>query len=182
MGNAPQVGQSPAMLAAVLTNPSLVNRLLGAFGDHLAQRRNPRIQMGQAPQMMPAPVGNAPTGSALGAGLALAPAGFAPTPGMTGYIAVPAPAAPPPPAYGYAYGPPPGQGYGPGPGYFPPTQGYPPQPPPDYYYPPQGPPPVGPSPQSWSPNAGWHHHHNSGSPQPNPPTKQGLLGLLPGKS
>ena len=63
VGNAPQQGQSP-MLAAVLTNPSLVNRLIGALGEHLAQRRNPRIQMGQAPQMMQAPMGNAPVGNA----------------------------------------------------------------------------------------------------------------------
>jgi len=180
-GNAPQVGQSPALLAAVLTNPSLINRLLGAFGDHLAQRRNPRIQMGQAPQMMPAPAGNAPTGSAPGAGLALAPAGYAPTPGMTGYIAVPAPAqASPPPAYGYAYGPPPGQGYGPGPGYYPPNQGYPPQPPPDYYQP-QGPPPVGPSPQSNGASGGWHHHHNYPPPQPSAPGKQSVLNRLLGQ-
>ena len=59
-----QVAQSPALLAAVLTNPSLVNRLLGALGEHLAQRKNPPLQMGQAPQMMQAPVAAAPIGGA----------------------------------------------------------------------------------------------------------------------
>ena len=32
----------------------------GAIGEHLAQKKNPRIQMGQAPQMMQAPVAQAP--------------------------------------------------------------------------------------------------------------------------
>ncbi|WP_165221462.1 hypothetical protein [Aquisphaera insulae] len=188
MASAPQQGQiaqSPALLAAVLTNPSLVNRMLGALGEHLAQRRNPRIQMGQAPQMMQAPVAAAPAPAPMAsAPMAYAPAGYGPQPGMM-YMAVPN--GPPP---GYGYGPPPGYGYGPPPGngYGPPQGGpdygggYPPQGPRQPYYPPQGPPPVAPTPQgegsSWS-----GHFFGSGgqaaAPSSAAPEKKGWLhGML----
>jgi hypothetical protein len=176
---APQVGQSPALLAAVLTNPSLFNRLVGAFGEHLAQRRNPRIQMGQAPQMMQAPVGYAPTGNAPGGGMAYAPLGYGGAPPMMGYLAVPAGGGQPPAyGYGYGYGPPPGQGYYPPPGYGygpPPGQGYPPYPPqgpPEYpSYPPQGPPPVAPTPQGYN-QGSWNGVQNWRPQQPSGPSNQ----------
>ena len=38
VGQAP-TGQSPALLAAVLTNPSIFGRILGAIGEHLAQKK-----------------------------------------------------------------------------------------------------------------------------------------------
>ena len=47
--------QAPAPQAITLTNPSLLNRLIGTFGEHLAQKKNPRVQMAQAPAMAPAP-------------------------------------------------------------------------------------------------------------------------------
>jgi hypothetical protein len=183
---APQVGQSPALLAAVLTNPSLINRVLGALGEHLAQRRNPLFQMGQAPQMMQAPVASAPVANAPApAAMAYAPIGYGGAPLMMGFLAVSAGGAPP--AYGYAYGygpppgqvcPPPGYGYGPppGPGYPP----YPPQGPPEYPPYPQGPPPIAPSPQGsgqwWagqSPNVNYPQQ-----PAPNGPAKGGWLSNL----
>ena len=170
-------GSVPCLLAAVLTNPSLFNRLVGAFGEHLAQRRNPRLQMGQAPQMMQAPVGNAPVGNAPAGGMAYAPLGYGGAPPMMGYLAVPAGGGQPP-AYGYGYGPPPGQGYYPPPGYGygpPPGQGYPPYPPqgpPEYpSYPPQGPPPVAPTPQGYS-QGSWNGVQNWRPQQPSGPSNQ----------
>jgi len=171
-----QVAQSP-LLAAVLTNPSLVNRLLGALGEQLAQRKNPRIQMGQAPQMMQAPMAPAPMGYAPAGGQAYAPAGYgyAPAPGMM-YMAVPPGGPPPGYGYGYGYGPPPSQEYGPGPGYpqYPPQGSYP-------QYPPQGPPPVVPTPQGYGPSWGGPRNNNSSSQSPplpsgSQPERKSLIG------
>src|SRR5271157_3150383 len=181
---APQVGQSPALLAAVLTNPSLFNRLVGAFGEHLAQRRNPRIQMGQAPQIMQAPVGNAPVGNAPAGGLAYAPLGYGGEPPMMGFLAVPAGGGQPPAyGYGYGYGPPPGPGYYPPPGYGngpPPGQGYPPYPPqgpPEYPSYPPGPPPVAPTPQGYN-QGSWNSSQNWRPQQPSTPQSQSHLKSL----
>jgi hypothetical protein len=95
---APQVGQGPitTALAMTLINPSLINRILGAIGEHLAQKKNPRIQMAQAPAMGPAPapaaqapIAYAPVGQAPAAygyaPVGQAPYGYAP---MTGYVPV----------------------------------------------------------------------------------------------
>ena len=179
-----QVAQSPALLAAVLTNPSLVNRLLGALGEHLAQRKNPRIQMGQAPQMMQAPMAMAPMGNAPAGAMAYAPAGYGygPAPGMMGYMAVPPGGPTPGYGYGYGYGPPPGQEYGPGPGY----PQYPPQGPREGYYPPyrpQGPPPVAPTPQGYGPSWAGQGNNNSSSqlpplPSGSQPERKSWLGGL----
>lgn len=118
---APQPAQSPALLAAVLTNPNLIDRILGTIGEHFAQKKNPRISMA------PAPVGSAP--------FAASPTGYAAAPtyaalAQPGMMAMPtmaaAPAAAPGPPYGMAYGPvaapypsqmayPPPQDYGAGP-------------------------------------------------------------------
>jgi hypothetical protein len=76
--NAPPVGQGPiaaTALAMTLTNPSLINRLVGALGEHLAQKKNPRVQMAQAPAMAPAPTGGAPVAYAP---IAQTPIGYAP--------------------------------------------------------------------------------------------------------
>ena len=179
VGQAP-TGQSPALLAAVLTNPSIFGRILGAIGEHLAQKKNPRIQMGQAPQMMQVPVAQAPVGAAPQGALAYAAMGYGAAPaapqGFMGYMAGPGGGPPSGYGYGYGYGPPPGQGYGPGPGYPP----YSPQGPPEGY--PQGPPPVAPSPQGNGHWWGGHSQNNYGGSQPqqppNPPAKQGWLSSL----
>jgi hypothetical protein len=79
------VGQSPATAAVItLVAPRLFDRLLGAIGESLANRRNPRIQMGSAPALSPFPttsgLGFAPTGVAQAptAYYAPAPTAFAP--------------------------------------------------------------------------------------------------------
>ena len=153
----------------------------GAIGEHLAQKKNPRIQMGQAPQMMQAPVAQAPVGAAPQGALAYAPMGYGAAPaapqGFMGYMAVPGGGPPSGYGYGYGFGPPPGQGYGPGPGY-PPCPPYPQGPPEGY---PQGPPPVAPSPQGSNHWWGGHAQYNSSAQQqqpPNAPTKQGWLSSL----
>ena len=65
MGYAPQpTGNSPLLAAALLTNPRLTDRILGAIGEHLAQRKNPRIQMSSQPTIAQAPVASAATGYA----------------------------------------------------------------------------------------------------------------------
>ena len=118
---APAVGQGPLLATAatmILTNPSLIDSMLGTIGEHFANKKNPRIKMVQAPAIAQAPT--APAG--------YAPAGYAPAVcyGPTGgqaYLAVPAGGYGGPPGYGpppYAeppgYGPSP-QGYTPGPSY-----------------------------------------------------------------
>ncbi len=60
--NAP--AQSPILAAALLTNPRLWERLLGALGEHLAQKKNPRIQMSNSPTIAQAPVAMAPVAGA----------------------------------------------------------------------------------------------------------------------
>ena len=141
----------------------------GAIGEHLAQKKNPRIQMGQAPQMMQAPVAQAPVGAAPQGALAYAPMGYGAAPaapqGFMGYMAVPGGGPPSGYGYGYGFGPPPGQGYGPGPGY-PPCPPYPQGPPEGY---PQGPPPVAPSPQGSNHWWGGHAQYNSSAQQQQPP-------------
>jgi hypothetical protein len=69
----PQVAQAPT--AMVLQAPGLMNSMIGTFGEYLARRRFPRVQMSAMPMLAQAPVANAP--------MALAP--------VTGY----APAGPP---------------------------------------------------------------------------------------
>ncbi len=106
LASAPSAGQSPMLSAAILTNPRLTERLLGAFGEHLAQLRNPRLQMGQAPTYAPMPTAFAPVASAPAA---MPMAAYAPW----GAYA----------PFGPGYGP----GYGFGPGSFGPGGGYGPQ-------------------------------------------------------
>jgi hypothetical protein len=79
-----QVGQSPLAalaLTTVLTNPGLLSRLLGGFGEMLAELKQPRMRMGQAPvpqmQIMQAPVASAPVG--------MAPAGYPAYPAYPAY-------------------------------------------------------------------------------------------------
>jgi hypothetical protein len=134
VASAPAPAQSPLLAAALLTNPRLWDRLLGALGEHLAQRRNPRLQMSNAPTVAQAPVAMAPVAGAPGAYAPVAQPAMMPMPAM-------APMYAPAPAYGYAVAA--GYGYGPPPGYCPP----PPQQP---YYP--YPPPTAPSPQYGGPS------------------------------
>ena len=165
VGNAPpQVGQSPVMAAALLTNPRLWERLVGALGEHLAQKKNPRIQMGNAPTVGQAPVAMAPTG---GAPTGYAPMGYAPTGyAPLAYAPVAQPAMMALPAMMPMYGPPPG---------YAPPYGYPPQQP--YCPPPQppGPPPNAPTPQyggSSGPPPGYPPPY---PPQPPAPQQQGSM-------
>jgi hypothetical protein len=75
--------QAPST-AMMLQAPGLLNSLLGTIGEHLARRRNPRVQMSPMPTLAQAPVANAPVAYApVGQGQAYA--------AMTGY----APAGPP---------------------------------------------------------------------------------------
>lgn len=120
-------GNSPLLAAAILTNPRLWERVIGALGEHLAQKKNPRVQMGSAPTLAQAPMAYAPTA---GAPMAYAP--VAPQPMYAAPAQQPMYMPAGPPMYGYGYG----YGYGPPPG--PPAYQQPP--------PPQG--PSGPSPQS----------------------------------
>ncbi len=62
----------------MLTAPNLLDRMLGALGEHLRQKGNPRLQMASAPAFAPMPSSNAPIG--------YAPAPSAPP----GYALVPA--------------------------------------------------------------------------------------------
>jgi hypothetical protein len=140
-----QVGQGPiaaAVLTTVLTNPSLWERILGTIGEHLAQKKNPRIQMGQAPVMQAPMTGQAPPAGQ-------APVAYAPAAGQA-YVAA-APAVP------YAYGIPtyPPPGYAAPPGYVPQP---PPYPQPEY--------PV-PSPQGYAPSPTPQAY-----PAPTPPPKK----------
>ncbi len=70
----------------ILTNPNLLNRVLGAIGEHFAQKKNPRVQMGQAPMMAQAPVAQAPV--AQGPTIGYAPVtAYAPAPvGQAAYV------------------------------------------------------------------------------------------------
>ena len=85
-----QVGQSPlgmAVLTTVLTNPGLIGRLLGTFGECLAELKQPRMRTGSAPipqmQVMQAPVAAAP---APGYGMAPAiPPGYQLVPAYPAY-------------------------------------------------------------------------------------------------
>lgn len=72
-----QVAQSPAAAAVatmILTNPSLIEKVLGAIGRHFAEKGNPRISMAPAPALAAAPVAYAPAPQAY----APAPAAYAP--------------------------------------------------------------------------------------------------------
>jgi hypothetical protein len=179
VGNAPQVGQSPVLAAALLTNPRLWERLLGALGEHLAQKKNPRIQMGSAPTVANAPVAMAPS--------ALSPTGYAPVaqPAMMAMPAMAPMAMTPMMAMGAMYGQPPAQGYAPPPGYCPPGYGYGPPPgygygPPPAYGPPAQPPyppPNVPTPQA--PGAGMASQGYPPAPPAQPgPAQDGQGGLL----
>ena len=53
---------APALAAMILTNPCLWERIIGASGEHLAQKKKPRAQM--APAIAQAPVAAAPTAAA----------------------------------------------------------------------------------------------------------------------
>ena len=85
MAMAPAVGQGPlaaTALTMILTNPSFLDKIVGTIGEHFAQKKNPRIQMGQAPTMAQAPVAQAPVG--------YAPQGYAPQAyAPVGYAAAP---------------------------------------------------------------------------------------------
>jgi hypothetical protein len=158
-------GNSPALVTALLTNPRLWERLIGALGEHLAQKKNPRIQMGNAPvAQAPTQYGNAPTVGAptAGAPTAYAPVAYAPS----GYapVAQPMYAMPaPPPMYMAVMPPQAPPMYAPPPAYQPPPY----QPPPPPYQ------PSGPSPQG---------DGNGGNPQsypaPPPPAKPSLFHQL----
>jgi hypothetical protein len=76
-----QFGQAPSQM--MLQAPGLLDNMLGAFGDILSRRRNPRVQMSPMPTLTQAPVANAPVMMAPGYGQA--PYGYAP---MTGYAPV----------------------------------------------------------------------------------------------
>jgi hypothetical protein len=110
VGQAPQVGQGPVTAAFMtLVAPTLFERLLGAIGQRLAEKGQPRLSVGQAPTM--STMAMAPT--AFGA----APQAMMAPQVPPGYRLVPAyPYEPAPPGYA----PPPNYGYGP------PAEGYPP--------------------------------------------------------
>jgi hypothetical protein len=129
---APQVGQSPLLAAAILTNPRLWERILGAIGEHLAQKKQPRIQMAPAPTVAQAPVapaGYAPAPAPSGAApLAYAPMAAAVQPMMLALPTAPAPAYVPvapvyapaaAPTYPPAYQAPPPSAPSPQSGYYP---------------------------------------------------------------
>lgn len=112
------IAQAPAPGVMVLKSPGLINSLIGTLGEHLAQKKNPRIQMASAPALSPAPV---PAPSPLGQ----APVAFAQAPSQA-----PAYYAPSGPPMMYAAAPPNGA-----PGFAPQNQCFPPnqqqyQPPP----------------------------------------------------
>jgi len=85
------VAAAPTAGFVTLIAPSLLNRLLGAIGEHLLTKKQPRIQLSQSPALAPAPTGMA---------YAPAPQAYAPAP--QAYAPAPQAYAPAPQAYASA--------------------------------------------------------------------------------
>lgn len=82
----PQAGVGTVALGLVLSNPALLDRILGAIGECLARRGQPRVQMSSSPALVP-----------VQAGIPAMPAGHAmpaPAAPQTGYYAPPPAASP----------------------------------------------------------------------------------------